>query len=423
MAMTKKKMLPVGIESFEDVIRNGYYYIDKTGLIAELLTNPSMVNLFTRPRRFGKSLNMSMLRCFFETGSDPHLFDGLKIAEETELFEEYMGRFPVIAVSLKGIEGTDYGKALAMFKGVIHAELLRHSYLMDSDILDQYDKNILEPMLFGEISEEVLPQSLWILSRMLHKHHGRKVVILIDEYDVPLARADVFGYYDRMVTLIRNLFHQALKTNESLQTAVLTGCMRIAKESIFTGMNNLKIHSVTGVKFDEYFGFTDGEVRNLLDFYGFGDKYEVTKEWYDGYRFGNVSVYCPWDVINYVYDLEDEPYLAPQNYWSNTSSNDIIRRFLDKATATTRREMEQLIEGQGIEKEIYPELTYAELDKTIDHLWSVLFTTGYLTYERSVPNGFADRNRLKLKIPNEEIRSIFKEQPSPSPPVYSPPWA
>lgn len=410
MAMTKKKMLPVGIESFEDVIRNGYYYIDKTGLIAELLTNPSMVNLFTRPRRFGKSLNMSMLRCFFETSSDPHLFDGLKIAEETELFEEYMGRFPVIAVSLKGIEGTDYGKALAMFKGVIHAELLRHSYLMDSDILDQYDKNILEPMLFGEISEEVLPQSLWILSRMLHKHHGRKVVILIDEYDVPLARADVFGYYDRMVTLIRNLFHQALKTNESLQTAVLTGCMRIAKESIFTGMNNLKIHSVTGVKFDEYFGFTDGEVRNLLDSYGFGDKYEVTKEWYDGYRFGNVSVYCPWDVINYVYDLEDEPYLAPQNYWSNTSSNDIIRRFLDKATATTRREMEQLIGGQGIEKEIYPELTYAELDKTIDHLWSVLFTTGYLTYERSPSNGFADRNRLKLKIPNEEIRSIFKEQ-------------
>ncbi len=387
--MDKKKMLPVGIENFEKIRTSDFYYVDKTGLIKELLHKWSEVNLITRPRRFGKSLNMSMLRYFFEIGTDAALFRGLKISDDTALCQEYMGKFPVISISLKGTGGADFSQAKALLTNVICAEVRRHSYLMQSDKLDKYDKMELEALLLKEISEGTIENSLLVLSRMLHKHYSKKVIILIDEYDVPLAKANDHGYYEEMVILIRGIFEQALKTNESLQFSVLTGCLRVSgdhnrRESIFTGLNNPKILSITSVKFDEYFGFTDQEVRELLAYYGLETRYQTAKKWYDGYKFGDVHVYCPWDVINYVDDLRDNPKIRPQNYWTNTSSNDIIRKFLDKADDTTKWEIEQLIAGEAIEKEIYQELTYAELDKSINHLWSVLFTTGYLTYEQII---------------------------------------
>lgn len=417
--MEKKKMLPIGIESFDDIISRGYYYVDKTNLIRDMLNDSAKVTLFTRPRRFGKSLNMSMLRYFFEIGTDPKLFDGLEISKEKRLCDEYLGKFPVISVSLKGIEGMNFEGAQAAFATVVRAEAMRHQYLLESDKLTEIDKSEFRSLFESRMSPDLLGQSIWILSRLLQKHYGTQVVILIDEYDVPLAKAYEHGYYDQMVILIRTVLHQALKTNESLKFAVLTGCMRIAKESIFTGLNNLKVQSISSVKFDEYFGFTDEEVAEMLDYYGLEKKHRTAKAWYDGYRFGNVLVYCPWDIINYVDDLRSEPNLRPQNYWTNTSGNDIIRRFLNMADDTTRWDIEQLIEGKAIKKEIYQELTYAELDKSIDHLWSVLFTTGYLTshpskYDHSVEDeSFGAGLRtdvVTLRIPNEEVRSIFKRQ-------------
>lgn len=417
--MEKKKMLPIGIESFEEIISRGYYYADKTNMIRDVLNDSAKVTLFTRPRRFGKSLNMSMLRYFFEIGTDPKLFDGLAISKEKKLCDEYLGKFPVISVSLKGIEGMNFDGAQTAFATVVRAEAMRHQYLLESDKLTEIDKSEFRSLFESRMSSELLGQSIWILSRLLQKHYGTQVVILIDEYDVPLAKAYEHGYYDQMVILIRTVLHQALKTNESLKFAVLTGCMRIAKESIFTGLNNLKVQSISSVKFDEYFGFTDEEVAEMLAYYGFEKKHRTAKAWYDGYRFGNVLVYCPWDIINYVDDLRSEPNLRPQNYWTNTSGNDIIRRFLNMADDTTRWDIEQLIEGKAIKKEIYQELTYAELDKSIDNLWSVLFTTGYLTsqpskYDHSVEDeSFGAGLRtdvVTLRIPNEEVRSIFKRQ-------------
>lgn len=323
------------------------------------------MNLITRPRRFGKSLNMSMLKSFFEIGTDKTLFDGLEIVKEDALCQDYLGKFPVISISLKGVAGASFNIAKAMITGIICMEALRHSYLMDSDKLSQYDKRRLEPLLLKEISEGDIEHSLLILSHMLHKHYGKKVIILIDEYDVPLAKAYDYGYYDEMIILIRSIFEQALKTNDSLHFAVLTGCLRVSKESIFIGLNNPKSLSITNVK---------------LEYYGLKDQYDTVKEWYDGYKFGNVNVYYPWDVINYCDDLRDDPEMEPQNYWSNTSGNEIIRRFLDMSTDTTKWEIEQLIAGKTISKKIPQELTYAELDSSIENLWSVLFTTGYLTY-------------------------------------------
>ena len=359
-----------------------------------------------------------MLRHFFEIGSDPALFDELQIAAESDLCTSHQGQYPVISISLKGTAGLDFDEAIASLASIVRAEALRHQYLMQSDRLSTYDKLELEPLLLSELPKDKLQQSILLLTRLLHIHHNQKVVVLIDEYDVPLAKAFEYGYYDSMVMLIRNTLHQALKTNDHLQFAVLTGCMRIAKESIFTGLNNLRIHSITSNQFDEYFGFTDAEVKKMLSYYALDLQYASVKTWYDGYQFGGMSVYCPWDVINYIADLRYDPLMPPKNYWSNTSSNDIIRRFLDKADDTTRWELEQLIEGKSIEKIVYNELTYAEVDKTIDHLWSVLLTTGYLsgrsvnqsrppaTYE-SFGSGLLS-NTLMLKIPNEEIRSIFK---------------
>ena len=414
----RKKMLPVGVEDFEEIITEHCYYVDKTGMIRDLLNEKAKVTLFTRPRRFGKTLNMSMLRHFFEIGTTPKLFDGLEISKEENLCNAYLGKFPVISISLKSIEGENFEVARAMFAQIITNEARRHSYLMNSAKLEEYEKQDFEALLIGKYTGDSLKNSLLLMSALLCKHYDQKIVILIDEYDVPLAKAYDYGYYDQMVILIRNVLHQALKTNNNLQMAVLTGCMRIAKESIFTGLNNLKIRTVTSVRFDEHFGFTDQEVKEILAYYGLEKKYRSAKTWYDGYKFGDIHVYCPWDVINYVDDLRANPNMRPENYWSNTSSNNIIRRFLNKATATTRAEIEQLIEGKTIEKEIYQELTYAELDKTIDHLWSVLFTTGYLTVESSDLKNEADdesfgsglrANTMTLKIPNEEIRAIFKE--------------
>lgn len=400
------KKLPIGIENFEKLCTEDFYYIDKTGLIRELLNNWGEVNLFTRPRRFGKTLNMSMLKSFFELGCDKRLFDNLKIAEEELLCERYMGKFPVISISLKGINADSYETAKEMAVRVINEEAGRMQYLLESDSLTKHDKEIFSELLRRDMSEAALSGSLRELSRLLRKHHNRKVILLIDEYDVPLAKAFDNGYYEQMVMLIRNLFEQTLKTNDAMQFAVLTGCMRISKESIFTGLNNLRVLSIADVEFDEYFGFTDEEVKALLKYYGFSESYETIRDWYDGYQFGNVRVYCPWDVICHCSKLRADKEAEPQNYWSNTSSNDAVRRFIREGdTGITKREIEELIAGGVITKVIHQELTYKDMYRSIDNIWSVLFTTGYLT-QRGKPKG----DSFCLAIPNMEIRKIFTVQ-------------
>lgn len=405
MEMRKKK-LPIGVEDFEKLRKEDFYYIDKTGMIKELLEHWAEVNLFTRPRRFGKSLNMSMLKHFFNLSGDKSLFEGLAISRETELCEAYMGKFPVISISLKGINAVSYEKACEMAGAMIRYEVRQFQYLLESDALTLHDKEELNRLLGEDVDEGTLCYSLKILSGLLFKHHRRKVVILIDEYDVPLAKAFEQGYYEQMTVFIRNLFEQTLKTNENLQFAVLTGCMRVSKESIFTGLNNLRVLSIADVRFDEYFGFTDTEVRVLLEYYGCFGSYNTVKEWYDGYQFGAAEVYCPWDVINYCDALRADPEAQPQNYWSNTSSNDIVKRFIQRADGGgTKLELERLIGGETIWKELRQELTYQEMYSTIENLWSVLFTTGYLTYR-----GKPDKRSFCLAIPNMEIREIFTEQ-------------
>lgn len=402
----KKKKLPIGIENFEELQKEEFYYVDKTNLIRDLLMQWSKVNLFTRPRRFGKSLNMSMLKYFFEPGGDKEIFKKLAISGETEICEKYMGKFPVVSISLKGINGESYEKACAMAVQVIQSEARRFQYLLESERLTAYEKKVFASLLQADMGEDLLCSSLKIMSELLEKHHGCKVILLIDEYDVPLAKAFERGYYDQMVIFIRNMFEYALKTNDSLKFAVLTGCMRISKESIFTGLNNIKVLSVADVQFDEYFGFTDQEVKDMLDYYGFSDKYDEVKEWYDGYQFGNVGVYCPWDVINYCDTLKADPDAQPRNYWLNTSSNEAVRRFIRESDhAATRREIEKLVAGEVITKEIHQELTYKDMYDSIDNLWSVLFTTGYLT-QRGKPDG----DNFRLVIPNVEIRKIFTSQ-------------
>ena len=402
----KKKKLPLGIENFEDLIRNDFYYIDKTGLIRDILKQPAKVTLFTRPRRFGKSLNMSMLEKFFSPESDKHIFDGLVITQEKELCEKHMGRYPVISVSLKGINAPSYDTAFKMLVMMINEAAEKVQYLRNSERLSEAEKGFFEELLSRNMDEATAFGSLRLLSRLLYKHHGQPVIVLIDEYDVPLAKAFSNGYYEQMVFLIRNLFEQVLKTNDSLHFAILTGCMRISKESIFTGLNNLSVRSVTDLRYDEYFGFTDAEVQELLNYYGFSNCYDAIKEWYDGYQFGNTDVYCPWDVMNYCDTLLDELNAQPENYWVNTSSNDAVRKFIEECdNGTTKREIERLIAGETIEKEIYQELTYQDMYTSIDHIWSVLFTTGYLTQK-----GKIEGNRYKLAIPNLEIRSIYTSQ-------------
>ncbi len=402
----KGKKLPIGIESFEKLRTEDFYFIDKTNLIKELLEHWAEVNLFTRPRRFGKSLTMSMLKSFFDLNGNKDIFRGLDIAKETALCEEHMGKYPVILISLKGINAGTYQKACDMAVQIINREARRFQYLLASERLTDYDKQALLALLQPDISEAVLCSSLKTLSELLEKHHGSKVILLIDEYDVPLAKAFERGYYEEMVLFIRNMFEYALKTNDSLKFAVLTGCMRISKESIFTGLNNLKVLSVAEVQFDEFFGFTDQEVREMLEYYGLMDHYAEVKEWYDGYQFGNEEVYCPWDVINYCDALRADRDAQPKNYWLNTSNNEAVKRFIQESDrGVVRREIEQLVAGEVLTKEIHQELTYQEMFDSVENLWSVLFTTGYLT-QRGKPDG----NAFHLAIPNIEIRNIFTTQ-------------
>ncbi len=415
--MAGKAKLPMGIENFMEMRTGGFYYVDKTGLIKTLLENPGKVNLFTRPRWFGKTLNMSMLRYFFETGNDVMLFDnstifdGLEISKEEELCREYMGKFPVISITLKGATGIDYEEAKEMLRYVIGNEAMRFQFLMQSPRLTEIERKRYEALVSIDkggdytMSDALLKSSLQTLSQLLQKHYGQDVIILIDEYDVPLDYAYRSGYYDAMVELIRVLFGNAFKTNDSLKFAVLTGCLRISRESIFTGLNNFKVYTVKDVRYKEYFGFTDAEVRQMLEYYGFSGQYDSVKEWYDGYMFGNLGIYCPWDVINYCGDLRDGSVTEPQNYWVNTSSNDIIRRFLSKADTAARDEIELLINGGHVKKMVHQELTYRDLDSDIDNLWSILFTTGYLTQDEEDEEGISS-----LVIPNREIRWIYVQQ-------------
>ena len=403
---TRKKKLPIGIENFEELREEDFYYIDKTGLITELLHNWGSVNLFTRPRRFGKTLNMSMLEHFFSIDGDKSIFNGLNISKETALCEEYMGKYPVVSISLKGIDARNYELAFQMAIQILKRVPAKVQYLLESDALSEQDKTEYRKLLDDNMSEAVFCNSLRILSELLEKHHGTKVILLIDEYDVPLAKAHANGYYDQMISLIRSLLGEALKTNSSLKLAVLTGCLRISKESIFTGLNNLKVLTIADERFDEYFGFTDKEVKDLLEYYGVTDHYEDIKRWYDGYQFGNAGVYCPWDVLNHCDRIRSSPDVQPENYWINTSSNDAVKRFIEEsANATTKREIERLVAGEAITKEIHQELTYAEVYQSIDNIWSLLFTTGYLTQR-----GKAEGRQMKLAIPNLEIRDIYVTQ-------------
>ena len=397
--------LPVGIENFEEIRQLGFYYIDKTRLIEQLLQGWGKVTLFTRPRRFGKTLNMSMLKSFFEIGTDKSLFDGLYISGNKELCDEYMGRYPVIFLSLKGVDGLDFTTAKRMLCAILKNELDRHYYLKTSDALTDEDRTLFTKMLRG--NDDNIEDSIRMLSKLLFKHFGQKAVILIDEYDVPLDKAFQNGYYKEMVSLIRGLFGQALKTNEFLQFAVLTGCLRISKESIFTGLNNFKVMSITDSRFDEQFGFTDGDVRRLLSDYGMDSHFDEIKEWYDGYHFGRADVYCPWDVINHVDHLRDDSDAKPQTYWINSSGNSLVRRLINRADSSTKDEIERLIAGEAIEKVIRLDLTYDEIDNSIDNIWSVLFTTGYLTKIGEVKLPDSESYAYKLVIPNKEVREVF----------------
>ena len=406
--MTIALKLPVGIEDFQEIRRLGFYYVDKTMLIEQLLAKWGKVNLFTRPRRFGKSLNMSMLRYFFDIETDKTLFDGLYISRNKQFCEEYMGKFPVIFLSLKGVDGLTFSEARFCLAELIESEARRFKFLMRSDNLDADDKAMYRDLLSlhgADVSAISLRFALKKLSELLYKHYGQKTLILIDEYDVPLDKAFQHGYYREMVALIRGLFGETLKTNEFIQFAVLTGCLRVSKESIFTGLNNFKVLSITDARFDEQFGFTDAEVQQLLHVYNLEEHLAETKEWYDGYRFGEVDVYCPWDVINHVDRLLGQPDAEPQAYWINTSGNELVKRFINKANKTTRDEIERLVSGESIEKHVRLELTYDEIDNGIDNLWSVLFTTGYLTQA-----GMTAQGAYKLVIPNREIREVYKLQ-------------
>ncbi len=409
-----RKKLPIGIENFEEFSSENFYYVDKTLFIKELLQNWGKVNLFTRPGRFGKSLNMSMLKCFFGVGSEPKLFDGLKIMQEKSLCEKYMGKFPVISISLKSVDGLKYDSAVAALRTVIGNEAGRFRFLRESPELDVDDRNSYNQLVSVEakgnskyaMSDDALIDSLKTLSLLLEKHYGQKVILLIDEYDVPLDKAFRAGYYNEMVSLIRNLLGNALKTNDSLYFAVLTGCLRISKESIFTGLNNPKVHTISDLRYDEYFGFTDADVDELLEFYGLSSYKDMIRDWYDGYRFGDTDVYCPWDVINYCDELLAAPGTPPKNYWANTSGNDLVLRLLKKADQTTKDEVEELLNGGKITKKVSQELTYRDIEDSVGNVWSVLYATGYLT-GRHVDQ--ADADIFSLWIPNGEIHKLFYE--------------
>lgn len=402
----RTQKLPIGIENFKEMRKQDFYYVDKTGLIVDLLADWGKVNLFTRPRRFGKTLNMSMLANFFEIGADASLFDGLRVSEEKELCENYLGKFPVVFVSLKGVDGLTFDDAYARLRILIRNEALRLEVLRESGKLSMEEKNAYLRLVSENPEKTDITESLKLLCQLLEKHYGQKPILLIDEYDVPLDKAFLHGYYPQMIDLIRSMFGAALKTNDSLFFAVLTGCLRVSKESIFTGLNNLKTLSISNVKFNEYFGFTDEEVGRMLADYGLEAHQAEAREWYDGYRFGNQDVYCPWDIINYVNELRSDPEAEPKPYWMNTSGNDMVRRLIAKASdGTTQMEIERLIEGDSITKMINEQLTHSEIDENLENIWSLLYMTGYLTVARKPSGG-----RYELRIPNREVREIFKRQ-------------
>ena len=400
------RKLPVGIDSFEKLRKENFYYVDKTGLIADILRNWGEVNLFTRPRRFGKTLNMNMLKSFFEIGADPTLFDGLAISKEKELCDAYMGKYPVVFVSLKGVDGLDFEAAYDSLRQVITQEASRHQYLLNSDVISDADKIPLRALLERTDSMADIKDSLRMLTSLLEKHYGQKVILLVDEYDVPLDKAYTNKYYDKMIDIIRSMFNAAMKTNSSLQFAILTGCLRVSKESIFTGLNNPKVRSISDVKFDEYFGFTDDEVKKLLADYGLENHYDQACEWYDGYLFGEQNIYCPWDVINFCDDLLDDPNAEPKAYWSHTSGNDMVRMLIEEVKdGMTQLEIERLIAGETITKSLNEQLTHSEIRKNVNNVWSLLYMTGYLTITQRPSGG-----RYVLRIPNREICQIYKEQ-------------
>ncbi len=406
--MIEKKKLPIGEEFFRNIRTKGFYYVDKTEFISELLRTRGSVNLFTRPRRFGKSLNLDMLKTFFEIGTDAALFENLKISEEKELCEQYMGRYPVVSISLKDVGGEDFQTAYETLSTVVSEEAARLDFLMESSRLMQYDKARFERLAENRLEKPSdLYNSLKLLTRLLRKHYGVSAIVLIDEYDVPLDKAYQNGYYPQMVSLIRSIFSQALKTNENLEFAVITGCLQIARESIFTGLNNFKIRTVSDVRFAKYFGFTDLEVKALLDYYNLGEKFGLFKEWYDGYRFGNTHVYCPWDVLNQCDKFCESKNARMESHWENSSSNHIVKDILEHSNETTRAEIEALISGECVEKPLISGLTYQDFDsrepqKRQTYLWSILFATGYLT-DAGEPAGKVH----KLVIPNREILEIF----------------
>lgn len=401
----KRKMLPIGVENFEKLRRNDMYYVDKTEMISDLIMNHGDANLFTRPRRFGKTLTMDMLKTFFEIGQDASLFDGLTISSHSDICEKYQNKYPVVFISLKGATGSTYEKANSMIKQLVAEEYQRHSYLADSDILDSIEKDQFNRIRSISLNEGDLENSLRTLTRLLCKHHNQKVILLIDEYDVPLDKSFLNGYYDDMVSFIRIFLGEALKTNDNTEFAIVTECLRISKESIFTGVNNFKVFSINDTRFSDYFGFTNDEVREMLSYYGIIDKYETTKAWYDGYLFGKTEIYCPWDVLNHCDTVVNTDDIEPQAYWINSSGNDIIRKFIEMANSTTKSELELLIAGNTVVKTIKQELTYADLYSSIENMWSILYMTGYLT-KRSIP----ERKQFELAIPNLEIREIFEEQ-------------
>ena len=382
--MACQLMMPIGVENFEEIRNGKYYYVDKSKLIEQLLRQRGKANLFLRPRRFGKSLNMSMLKYFFEIGDNSGLFRGLYIENNKELCAEYMGKYPVIFISLKDVAGLAFEEARYSLIRQIVKEAKRFRFLKDSDKLEADEKDLYNAIIAQDggiytISRELLPSSLQTLSELLYKHYNKKVIILIDEYDVPLDKAFQNGYYSEMVSLIRGLFSEALKSNDCIELAVLSGCLRVSKESIFTGLNNFKVFSIDDSESDEQFGFTEDEVKQLLKDYDLDSHIKDVKEWYDGYHFGDADIFCPWDVINYVSKLCNEAGASPQSYWINSSGNSLIKRFIKKADKKTRDEIEQLLNGESIKKNIQLELTYDEIDNSIDNIWSVLFTTGYLT--------------------------------------------
>ena len=415
--MKQKKKLSIGIENFTKLQTEDFYYVDKTMLIKELLDNWAEVNLFTRPRRFGKTLNMSMLQYYFEDKRDQftgekidnsYLFEGLNIKAEGEKYTKYMGKYPVINLSLKSAKQPTYKMAYESLIDEIMKEYRRHNFILNSDKLLQSEKKIFLDISNGEAKEIEYAKSLQFLSSCLEKYFGSKTIILIDEYDVPLENAFFEGFYDEMISFIRSLFESALKTNPSLEFSIITGCLRISRESIFTGLNNLNIISILNNRYAEYFGFTAEEVEELCDYYNIQEKYETAKKWYNGYTFGHKNVYNPWSVVKYIYDVLGDSHVFPTSYWANTSSNSIVKSLIERADDITKGEIEALIEGKTIEKPVHEDITYDDVYDNLDNLWNFMFFTGYFKKISERMDENTQEKFVELAIPNLEVKYIFR---------------